>query len=95
MKKKVVPISNAQDLNSAVDSTAEVIRRVREEAENGQRVEYKRSIAYDQNGEVIYDVKKKPAWQNEDHLRTSSQRQIGSHVTEPPWKWVLQPQSSL
>lgn len=64
MKKKVVPISNAQDLHSVVDSTAEVVRRVREEAENAQRVEYKRSIAYDQNGEVIYDVKKKPAWQN-------------------------------
>lgn len=64
MKKKVVPISNAQDLHSAVDSTAEVVRRAREEAENAQRVEYKRSIAYDQNGEVIYDVKKKPAWQN-------------------------------
>lgn len=64
MKKKVVPISNAQDLHSVVDSTAEVVRRAREEAENAQRVEYKRSIAYDQNGEVIYDVKKKPAWQN-------------------------------
>ena len=64
MKKKVVPISNAQDLHSVVDSTAEVIARVREEAENGKRVEYKRSIAYDQNGEVIYDVKRKPAWQN-------------------------------
>ena len=64
MKKKVVPISNAQDLHSVVDSTADVVGLVREEAENGKRVEYKRSIAYDQNGEVIYDVKRKPAWQN-------------------------------
>lgn len=64
MKKKVVPISNAQDLHSVVNSTADVIGLVREEMENARRVEYKRSIAYDQNGEVIYDVKRKPAWQN-------------------------------
>lgn len=64
MKKKVVPISNEKDLVSAVNSTADVVGLVREELENARRVEYKRSIAYDEDGEVIYDVKRKPAWQN-------------------------------
>lgn len=64
MKKKVVPISNAKDLVSAVNSTADVVGLAREELENARRVEYKRSIAYDEDGEVIYDVKRKPAWQN-------------------------------
>ena len=64
MKKKVVPISNAKDLVSAVNSTADVVGLAREEVENTRRVEYKRSIAYDEDGEVIYDVKRKPAWQN-------------------------------
>lgn len=64
MKKKVVPISNAKDLVSAVNSTADVVGLAREEVENARRVEYKRSIAYDEDGEVIYDVKRKPAWQN-------------------------------
>ena len=64
MKKKVVPISSEKDLSYAVNSTVDVVGLVREEMENARRVEYKRSIAYDENGEVIYDVKRKPAWQN-------------------------------
>lgn len=74
MKKKVVPlefcskaVSSVQEVDSlanVIADTADVLRRVCDIAENGKRVEYKRSIAYDENGEVIYDVKKKPAWQN-------------------------------
>ena len=71
MKKKVVPlnlgghaVSSVKDLESVVENAAEILGLVREELENGKRVEYRRSIAYDENGEVIYDVKKKPAWQN-------------------------------
>ena len=60
MKKKVVPLESKRDLENVTD----ILGLAHDYVENEKRVEFRRQIAYDENGEVIYDVTKKPAWQN-------------------------------
>ena len=53
MSKKVLPMNIEEKPLKRVD-----------EVGNAAKVVYKETIAYDENGEIVYDTVKKPRWQN-------------------------------